>query len=120
MIKRDEAGEKEAIILPMGSSQEGHLTKPALFCFSHLRWDFVFQRPQHLMVRMSTQFDVFYWEEPTYSSECVQGFLEQRQVDAAVTVVTPRLPAALNRAAELAELRRLLRQLAASTTGTNV
>jgi UDP-galactopyranose mutase len=120
MIKRDEAGEREATILPMGSSQEGHLTKPALFCFSHLRWDFVFQRPQHLMVRMSTQFDVYYWEEPIYSTECVEGFLEQRQVDAAVTVATPRLPAGLEKASELAELQRLLKQLSGPITGSKV
>ena len=25
----------------------------ALICFSHLRWDFVFQRPQHLMTRFA-------------------------------------------------------------------
>ena len=35
-----------------------------LVCFSHLRWDFVFQRPQHLMTRASRTHRVIYVEEP--------------------------------------------------------
>jgi glycosyltransferase involved in cell wall biosynthesis len=39
-----------------------------LLCFSHLRWDFVFQRPQHLMTRFAQARNVFYWEEPIFGS----------------------------------------------------
>jgi glycosyltransferase involved in cell wall biosynthesis len=39
-----------------------------LICFSHLRWGFVFQRPQHILSRMTKQFIVFYVEEPIYDS----------------------------------------------------
>jgi UDP-galactopyranose mutase len=35
-----------------------------LLCFSHLSWNFVFQRPQHLLTRFSKQYQVFYFEEP--------------------------------------------------------
>ncbi len=35
-----------------------------LICFSHLRWDFVFQRPQHLMTRFARTMRVIYLEEP--------------------------------------------------------
>ncbi|OYZ96588.1 MAG: hypothetical protein B7X99_14670, partial [Rhizobiales bacterium 17-65-6] len=28
---------------------KGGAVRPALLCFSHLRWDFVHQRPQHLL-----------------------------------------------------------------------
>ena len=35
-----------------------------LICFSHLRWNFVFQRPQHLMSRFAREMDVIFWEEP--------------------------------------------------------
>ena len=38
--------------------------EPALLVFSHLRWDFVTQRPQHLLRRASATREVFYWEEP--------------------------------------------------------
>lgn len=34
-----------------------------LICFSHLRWDFVLQRPQHLMARFAKERRVFYFEE---------------------------------------------------------
>ena len=35
-----------------------------MLCFSHLRWDFVFQRPQHLMSRFAKFRRVFFIEEP--------------------------------------------------------
>lgn len=37
-----------------------------LVCFSHLRWDFVYQRPQHLLSRFAKQRRVFYIEEPIF------------------------------------------------------
>ncbi|MDQ2656469.1 MAG: glycosyltransferase family 1 protein [Bacteroidota bacterium] len=38
----------------------------ALVCFSHLRWNFVYQRPQHLLSRFTSTFKVYYIEEPVY------------------------------------------------------
>lgn len=35
-----------------------------ILCFSHLHWDFVYQRPQHLLTRFAKQSNVFYFEEP--------------------------------------------------------
>ena len=35
-----------------------------LLCFSHLRWNFVFQRPQHLLTRFAKKYRTFYIEEP--------------------------------------------------------
>lgn len=40
------------------------LTRPRLVCFSHLRWDFVFQRPQHLLTRASERYELVFFEEP--------------------------------------------------------
>lgn len=34
-----------------------------LICFSHLRWNFVYQRPQHLLSRFANSFRVFFVEE---------------------------------------------------------
>ena len=42
------------------------ITDTDLICFSHLRWDFVYQRPQHLMSRFSKQFRTFFIEEPIF------------------------------------------------------
>lgn len=39
-----------------------------IVCFSHLRWDFVFQRPQHLLTRFADHFRIFYVEEPIFHS----------------------------------------------------
>ena len=39
-------------------------SRPTLICLSHLRWNFVYQRPQHLMSGFARDFDVFFWEEP--------------------------------------------------------
>lgn len=36
----------------------------ALLCFSHLRWHFVYQRPQHLMSRFARTYRLYYFEEP--------------------------------------------------------
>jgi UDP-galactopyranose mutase len=43
------------------------MRKIPLVVFSHLRWDFVFQRPQHLMTRLGAHRPVLYVEEPVYS-----------------------------------------------------
>ena len=40
-----------------------------IVCFSHLRWDFVYQRPQHLLTRMADYFRIFYVEEPNFNAE---------------------------------------------------
>ncbi|MBV9241929.1 MAG: glycosyltransferase family 1 protein [Acidobacteria bacterium] len=37
-------------------------------CFSHLRWDFVYQRPQHLMSRFAENGRVFFVEEPIFDA----------------------------------------------------
>jgi UDP-galactopyranose mutase len=37
--------------------------------FSHLRWDFVLQRPQHLLTRLSAQHPVIFIEEPVRTED---------------------------------------------------
>jgi UDP-galactopyranose mutase len=43
-----------------------HGALPDLLCLSHLRWGFVFQRPQHLMSRFARERRVFFFEEPMW------------------------------------------------------
>lgn len=43
-------------------------TTTHLVCFSHLRWNFVYQRPQHLLSRFARQFKVYFIEEPIYDA----------------------------------------------------
>ena len=40
-----------------------------LICFSHLRWNFVYQRPQHLLARFAKHQRVFFIEEPIFDAE---------------------------------------------------
>lgn len=39
-----------------------------IICFSHLRWNFVFQRPQHLLSRFARNSRVFFIEEPVFDA----------------------------------------------------
>ena len=79
-----------------------------LICLSHLRWNFVFQRPQHLMTRCARQRRVFFFEEPIFDVEQP----ELRTVrDQGVYVCVPHLPQGLTPVRLTAELRRLLHDL---------
>ncbi|MEO6247479.1 MAG: UDP-galactopyranose mutase [Sphingomicrobium sp.] len=68
--------------------------KPTLLCFSHLRWDFVFQRPQHLMNRFARTEPVVVWEEPIDADEGASPSLHIRAATGNdhITIITPRLP----------------------------
>jgi len=80
-----------------------------LICFSHLRWNFVFQRPQHLMSRFARAMQVIFWEEPIYEDGREDARLSETIcTQTGVTVVTPHLPARADRATDTAMLRRLL------------
>lgn len=62
-----------------------------LICFSHLRWSFVWQRPQHLLTRFAKQIRVFVVEEPIYQDSSEEAHLRVEE-NAGVTVLTPCLP----------------------------
>jgi hypothetical protein len=64
--------------------------KNDLICFSHLRWHFVYQRPQHLMSRAAKTARVFYFEEPVFTPLPDQLRIEVDHING-VTVVTPEL-----------------------------
>ena len=46
------------------STKNGESSHPALLVFSHLRWHFVTQRPQHLLTRAAHTRPVYFFEEP--------------------------------------------------------
>ena len=64
--------------------------RPLLIVLSHLRWDFVFQRPQHLLTRASQYFDVVFVEEPLFEGNWPTSRELQRGNN--VKVVQPLLP----------------------------
>jgi glycosyltransferase involved in cell wall biosynthesis len=61
-----------------------------LVCFSHLRYNFVFQRPNHLMERCARDRRVFFVEEPVFDGDRPQ--LSVERVGRNLSVVVPRLP----------------------------
>ena len=61
-----------------------------LICFSHLRWDFVFQRPQHLLSRFAKEHRVFFIEEPFFGDDGPRFEISDRENG--LHVVTPHLP----------------------------
>lgn len=48
-------------------NEKSQINAPDLVCLSHLRWNFVYQRPQHLLSRFAKQRRVFFFEEPIFS-----------------------------------------------------
>ncbi|MBA4064284.1 MAG: UDP-galactopyranose mutase [Isosphaera sp.] len=66
-------------------------SQPPLVVFSHLRWDFVFQRPQHLMTRLARTRPVLFVEEPVHDPTGAGWDL--REAAPNLTVCRPRTPA---------------------------
>jgi glycosyltransferase involved in cell wall biosynthesis len=60
---------------------------PTLIVFCHLRWDFVFQRPQHLMTRLAEHYRILFVEEPVYDEG--EAHLQKRAVAPNITVCQP-------------------------------
>ncbi len=80
---------------------------PDLVCFSHLRWNFVFQRPQHLLTRFAQRQQVFFIEEAIFSSAPLippqilgetggVGRLDVTRHESGVWVVVPHLSEGLS------------------------
>lgn len=63
-----------------------------IICFSHLRWNFVFQRPQHLLSRWARNARVFYIEEPV-TGNFENNFLKTIYSNSGehLTVITPHV-----------------------------
>ena len=79
-----------------------------LICFSHLRWDFVYQRPQHLMSRFAKLNRVFLIEEPIFGSEYNHFLLNHK---GNLTVVIPHLQHGLSEDDVVFQQVRLLQEL---------
>src|ERR1700694_6057454 len=72
------------------ATKGGSAVDDTLIVFSHLRWNFVFQRPQHLMVRFAKWYRVFFVEEPVYDAAGPR--LDVTEPVPNVFVCTPRTP----------------------------
>ena len=97
-----------------------HFAKPldrTIVCFSHLRWGFVFQRPQHLMSRFARTNRVIYWEEPLFQAGGESRLQLKTDAEHGVIVATPLLAEGMAPAEVEATLRRLLDELVGRRAG---
>lgn len=94
-----------------GGSDTARAHKPDLVCLSHLRWDFVYQRPQHLMSRFARDRRVFFVEEPREHDEPPRMDISDRPEG--VRIAVPHLPPGLSPEQSEAAQRDLLHGLLA-------
>lgn len=91
------------------------MSRPSeLVVFSHLRWDFVWQRPQQLLSRLSENYRVWFVEEPIYCEG--EPAWEIQAVDQAIgNVIVARLHSPINEPgfheSQIEQLRRMLPSL---------
>ena len=90
------------------------LSELPLVVFSHLRWDFVYQRPQHLLSRLAATRRVIFIEEPV-RDEAAAPHWERTTPASNVTVYRPHTPLEAGGFTDeqLPALRTLLDQLVA-------
>jgi UDP-galactopyranose mutase len=86
---------QEARLRPGAKSRAPKSEKPTgstlLVCFSHLRWNFVYQRPQHLLTRAARHYRVLFLEEPVYENT-ETPILQKTEAAGGVTIAVPVLP----------------------------
>src|ERR1700730_16222272 len=88
------------------------IERPALIVFSHLRWNFVYQRPQHLLSRIARNRSVWFVEEPIYDPSSAPHW-ERLSAERGVTVLRPHTPVSSNGFSndQMPALKTLMRQL---------
>ncbi len=91
-------------------------SRPTLIALSHLRWDFVFQRPQHLLTRAAADYDVVVVEEPIWTDAAGPG-VELLERENGIRIVQPVLPHGTEKAAGIDHQRNILDGLVAGTEG---
>jgi glycosyltransferase involved in cell wall biosynthesis len=100
-------GDTLAVIAKRNSKRKG-----VIICFSHLRWDLVFQRPQQILSRASKKYDVIYFEEPLFEN-CSYEWARVKTAAGGVQVITPILPVGADGVSVPAMQRRILDQVLA-------
>src|SRR6476661_7651594 len=66
-----------------------------LLCLSHLRWDFVFQRTQHLLTRLAKKLNVYFFEEPIFDAT-EQAYLTISSRGKNLSVIVPHIQPGLS------------------------
>ena len=61
-----------------------------MLVFCHLRWGFVYQRPQHLISRMAQDYKILFVEEPVPFREGDEGTFELEEISGNLHVLRPK------------------------------
>ncbi|PZX53520.1 glycosyltransferase involved in cell wall biosynthesis [Algoriphagus ratkowskyi] len=80
-----------------------------MIVFCHLRWQFVYQRPQHLISRMSNLYKVLLVEEPI-------GFAEGQEFTAVFSEVNPHLHILQPRVSRMEDIGQVLQAYVSNET----
>ncbi len=103
-------------------TQHRHRPVPDLLCLSHLRWNFIYQRPQQLMIRWARECRVFFVEEPVFvpmpqalpeEEQVADGRMVLRPQSGRMLVMTPYLPTGLSAERCVLAQRQMLERLMA-------
>ena len=94
--------------VPWGSERRVNAWRD-LVVVSHLRWDLVFQRPQHLLTRCARERRVFFIEEPMFGDGPLRSEIQVRENG--VRRVLLHLPHGIDEAAVLDAQRQLIDML---------
>jgi UDP-galactopyranose mutase len=84
-------------LLPLATARE--INMQDLICISHLRWDFVWQRPQHILSRLARHYRIFFVEEPMTDTSAgkPQLVISRGRGENPVTVIRLMQPAGADR-----------------------
>lgn len=105
--------QNEMSIVRSFRGESNEMKQEDLVCLSHLRWDFVYQRPQHLLSRAARDRRVFFVEEPIFDNDVIAARLDRSEREDKVYIVVPHLPARFGGNVERTEaaLRELIEGL---------
>ena len=87
---------------------------PDIICMSHLRWDFVFQRPQHLLTRFAQHCNLYYFEEPYFQDGATPRYEVTTREGGNINIVVAHLPKGLTPQESDAQQIELLEQFIAA------
>jgi len=96
-----------------------NIDRYGIVVFSHLRWGFVWQRPQQFLSRFARKHSILFVEEPFFDlAEGAEARLEMHRVMPNVTVACPHCPGSMNGDPTLpARLREWTREAIESVNG---
>ena len=63
---------------------------PTIIVFCHLRWDFVYQRPQHLLSKLAQHYKIIVIEEPVFHDG--KSFIKSYSPENNITICQPHTP----------------------------